>query len=59
MYVLDRRADVNLESSRRVAWEGDPAALTSAACGRIMDGAAKRSALGGCRGDTPVTRFAS
>ena len=44
MYVLDRRADINLESFRRVAWEGEPIALSDAARERIA--AARRAFLG-------------
>ena len=44
MFELDRRGDINLESFRRVAWEGEPVVLSDAARGRVA--AARRAFLG-------------
>ena len=44
MYVLDRRSDINPESFRRVAWEGESVALSNGARERIV--AARRAFLG-------------
>ncbi len=43
MYVVERRADINLESFRRVAWDGEPVLLSDAARERIA--AARRAFL--------------
>ena len=44
MFALDRRGDINLESYRLVAWEGEPVTLTDTARGRIS--AARSAFLG-------------
>ena len=44
MFVLERRADINLESFRCVAWEGEAVRLSDAAKSRIA--AARRAFLG-------------
>ena len=44
MHVIDRRADINLESFHRVAWEGEPVVLSDAAKGRVA--AARKAFLG-------------
>ena len=46
MFELERRSDIDLESFRRVAWEGEPVRLRDATRARLMGGPTKRPSIG-------------